>query len=132
MTPPSSYKKQQRPSYLTEQYNSQEGEADQEIVTMRTVNAATQGVGFWRWNSPVLYLFGGLAIMFGLIIVALILLACSHLKSERGSSGEQEKKALEKPVCEEGVRHVLVIMAGDTKPTFLAKPTSHVLVIKEV
>ncbi|KAL0312200.1 UNVERIFIED_CONTAM: protein GLUTAMINE DUMPER 3 [Sesamum radiatum] len=83
---------------------------------------------------PVPYLFGGLAAMLGLIAFALLILACSYWKlsgGEDGGQGDVESGAGEKgesnadakalPVFEE---KVLVIMAGDVKPTFLATPMS--------
>ncbi|GMJ15820.1 hypothetical protein HRI_005251200 [Hibiscus trionum] len=75
------------------------------------------------WHSPVPYLFGGLAAMLALIAFSLLLLACSYCRlSARfdnnngggaGESGENEG------VCEE---KILVIMAGEVNPTFLATP----------
>ncbi|KAL2236879.1 protein GLUTAMINE DUMPER 5-like [Sesamum indicum] len=86
------------------------------------------------WHSPVPYLFGGLAAMLGLIAFALLILACSYWKlsgGEEGGQGDVESGAGEKgesnadakalPVFQE---KVLVIMAGDVKPTFLATPMS--------
>ncbi|KAE8678820.1 Protein GLUTAMINE DUMPER 1 [Hibiscus syriacus] len=88
------------------------------------------------WHSPVPYLFGGLAAMLGLIAFALLILACSYWKLSgqfenegEGSSGQSEGdlEAGEgkgddtrlRPVMEP---KVLVIMAGEVKPTFLATP----------
>ncbi|KAH7574003.1 hypothetical protein JRO89_XS03G0237600 [Xanthoceras sorbifolium] len=92
------------------------------------------------WHSPVPYLFGGLAAMLGLITFALMILACSYWKlsgrvenragddgngegdlerggGEKDSDGGESSKAAK--VYEE---KILVIMAGDEKPTFLATP----------
>ncbi|KAI4380548.1 hypothetical protein MLD38_006725 [Melastoma candidum] len=89
------------------------------------------------WHSPVPYLFGGLAAMLGLIFFALLLLACSYWKlsgylgSRNGDNrdslqqdleaGDKEGEPPKLPVFEE---KVLVIMAGQVKPTFLATPAS--------
>ena len=88
------------------------------------------------WHSPVPYLFGGLAAMLGLIAFALLILACSYWKlsgqfERENSNGEERERDLEAgdedkpkdnfPVFEE---KILVIMAGDVKPTFLATPLS--------
>ena len=86
------------------------------------------------WHSPVPYLFGGLAAMLGLIAFALLILACSYWRlsgylenNENGSerdleAGEGDGSAQKvPPVFEE---KILVIMAGDAKPTFLATPMS--------
>ncbi|KAK6129742.1 hypothetical protein DH2020_036504 [Rehmannia glutinosa] len=84
------------------------------------------------WQSPVPYLFGGLAAMLGLIAFALLILACSYWKlsgrvhggddgvgdAEKGDGGPDTKTST---FFEE---KFLVIMAGDLKPTFLATPTT--------
>ncbi|KAJ6923535.1 hypothetical protein NC652_016997 [Populus alba x Populus x berolinensis] len=90
------------------------------------------------WHSPVPYLFGGLAAMLGLIAFALLILACSYWKlsgylesgNEGGErdleAGEGENKSGDgsekKPIAFE--EKILVIMAGEVKPTFLATPMS--------
>ncbi|KAL9439870.1 hypothetical protein AB3S75_018683 [Citrus x aurantiifolia] len=93
------------------------------------------------WHSPVPYLFGGLAAMLGLIAFALLILACSYWKLsgradnnnnngdqngdsrdiESGDKGQEGDAAKSVKVYEE---KILVIMAGDEKPTFLATPVS--------
>ncbi|KAK7388464.1 hypothetical protein VNO78_23280 [Psophocarpus tetragonolobus] len=85
------------------------------------------------WHSPVPYLFGGLAAMLGLIAFALLILACSYWKlsgylegngeTERDlEAGEGKTEQDQKPqrAYEE---KILVIMAGQEKPTFLATPS---------
>ncbi|OIV96448.1 hypothetical protein TanjilG_09875 [Lupinus angustifolius] len=87
------------------------------------------------WHSPIPYLFGGLAAMLGLIAFALLILACSYWKLTGLLHSENEQRDLEngperendpteknesmKKVYDE---KVLVIMAGNDKPTFLATP----------
>ncbi|XP_052187879.1 protein GLUTAMINE DUMPER 5-like [Diospyros lotus] len=89
------------------------------------------------WHSPLPYLFGGLAAMMGLIAFALLILACSYwrlssrrLQENNGQdgggrsdieSGHDKAAAKALPVFDE---RILVIMAGDSKPTFLATPIS--------
>uniref|UniRef100_A0A0D9X8F1 Uncharacterized protein n=1 Tax=Leersia perrieri TaxID=77586 RepID=A0A0D9X8F1_9ORYZ len=89
------------------------------------------------WHSPVPYLFGGLAAMLGLIAFALLILACSYWKlsgyleggagrgaADDGAPADGAKPAaseLPPPIWEE---KILVIMAGDVKPTYLATPMS--------
>lgn len=95
------------------------------------------------WQSPVPYLFGGLAAMLGLIAFALLILACSYWKlsgyldggsgngqasgsaaAGEGAEGEKGSAAgAARPAL--GFReHVVVIMAGDERPTFLAMPAT--------
>ncbi|XP_022966276.1 protein GLUTAMINE DUMPER 3-like [Cucurbita maxima] len=84
------------------------------------------------WHSPVPYLFGGLAAMLGLIAFALLILACSYWKlsgyldSGDANNREPDLEAGDdtrkpSPVFEE---KLLVIMAGEIKPTYLATPMS--------
>ncbi|KAE8767992.1 protein GLUTAMINE DUMPER 2-like [Hordeum vulgare] len=94
------------------------------------------GAAHSAWHSPVPYLFGGLAAMLGLIAFALLILACSYWKLSgylEGSAGrgEDEGSATDgaKPVASDlpppaWEEKVLVVMAGDVKPTYLATPMS--------
>ncbi|XP_052210248.1 protein GLUTAMINE DUMPER 2-like [Diospyros lotus] len=99
--------------------------------------AAATTVQSSPWHSPVPYLFGGLAAMLGLIAFALLILACSYWKLaghlENGETRDEgEERDLEgghdnPEVCPgkalpEFEEKILVIMAGDVKPTFLATP----------
>jgi hypothetical protein len=91
------------------------------------------------WHSPVPYLFGGLAAMLGLIAFALLILACSYwrlagqfderegdddrdLESGTAGEGNKEGEGSEGKVAKVYEEKILVIMAGDQKPTFLATP----------
>nr|KAJ0193329.1 hypothetical protein LSAT_V11C800415620 [Lactuca sativa] len=86
------------------------------------------------WHSPVPYLFGGLAAMLTLISFALMILACSYAKyardEENAGDGERDLEAGDdKPDNDKELSSVfeekyLVIMAGESKPTFLATPIS--------
>ncbi|KAJ8750896.1 hypothetical protein K2173_016077 [Erythroxylum novogranatense] len=90
------------------------------------------------WHSPVPYLFGGLAAMLGLIAFALLILACSYWKLsgyldngngdaerdlEAGEGGNKTGDG-EKQGVSSFAEKLLVIMAGENKPTFLATPMS--------
>ncbi|RDY01613.1 Protein GLUTAMINE DUMPER 3, partial [Mucuna pruriens] len=88
------------------------------------------------WHSPVPYLFGGLAAMLGLIAFALLILACSYWKlSGQLQNEDNRERDLESGAEKQGdsaidesvkvyEEKILVIMAGDDKPTFLATPNS--------
>uniref|UniRef100_A0A5B7APQ2 Putative Glutamine dumper 2 n=1 Tax=Davidia involucrata TaxID=16924 RepID=A0A5B7APQ2_DAVIN len=95
---------------------------------MRPTNTTSE---VWEWNSPIPYLFGSLALVLGLITVALIVLACSYRKRASNSSTSSDD-AEEKPVKSVKIMDteadmgpkIAVIMAGDDNPTYLAKPVS--------
>ncbi|XXG63194.1 hypothetical protein AAC387_Pa05g1434 [Persea americana] len=78
----------------------------------------------FRWNSPTPYLYGSLAAMFGLITLVLLVLACSYRRPHDNShptidiSIKQTAPAMEPAI--------VVIMAGDTNPTFLAEPITSI------
>jgi hypothetical protein len=92
------------------------------------------------WQSPVPYLFGGLAAMLGLIAFALLILACSYWKLsgylDAGAEGGRDGQSGDAAGGEKGAgsgssrpaaefqEHVVVIMAGDERPTFLARPAT--------
>ena len=98
------------------------------ITSFPTTRSATHS----PWHSPIPYLFGGLAAMLGLIAFALLMLACSYwrLSNQSQSQGGDNIRDLEKegedPQKKEPFKayeeKVLVIMAGEEKPTFLATP----------
>ena len=89
------------------------------------LSPSSSATGAQLWKSPVPYLFGSLAITLLLIAVALIILVCSYRKRASNSSGEDEEKPAMKMMNNTGVDSepkIVVIMAGDDKPTYLAKP----------
>ncbi|ESW26798.1 hypothetical protein PHAVU_003G149300 [Phaseolus vulgaris] len=85
------------------------------------------------WHSPVPYLFGGLAAMLGLIAFALLILACSYWKlsgylegngeTERDLEAGEGKTEQDQKPQRQYEEKILVIMAGQEKPTFLATPS---------
>ncbi|CAI9752779.1 unnamed protein product [Fraxinus pennsylvanica] len=95
--------------------------------TALNATAAVDSVGLQRWKSPVPYLFGGLALMLGLVAFALMILACSSYRksSNTGESSDAEEK-MAKPIDRvlqpEMEQRIVVIMAGETIPSYLAKP----------
>uniref|UniRef100_A0A1J3DM61 Protein GLUTAMINE DUMPER 6 n=1 Tax=Noccaea caerulescens TaxID=107243 RepID=A0A1J3DM61_NOCCA len=85
------------------------------------------------WKSPVPYLFGGLSLLLLLIALALLLLLCTNRKSPSSSSNndnpidDEENGAGDKEpktIVEECVPKIVVILAGDDKPTCLAVPVN--------
>ncbi|KAK1295939.1 Protein GLUTAMINE DUMPER 2 [Acorus calamus] len=79
--------------------------------------------GLGNWHTPVPYLFVGLGALLVLIVVALIFLFCSsHKPSQRPQSPGGPVAALE----DSGPK-IVVVMPGDGRATYLAKPTELVL-----
>jgi hypothetical protein len=86
-------------------------------------------------HSPIPFLIGGVGAVLALVAFALFILACSFIKqsgriqvsntgghsNNTGALVECREKKIE--VCREDTEaKVMVIMAGDEKPTFLAEP----------
>ncbi|OWM84694.1 protein GLUTAMINE DUMPER 2-like [Punica granatum] len=93
------------------------------------VAAAAVDSGLTHFNTPVPYLYGALALLLGVISAALIILACSRRKSATlrplppgSSSGSAATEGLPEMMDGEVGPKIVVIMAGDDKPTYLAKP----------
>ncbi|CAN4105242.1 unnamed protein product [Withania somnifera] len=85
------------------------------------------------WHSPAPYLFAGVASMLVLITFALVILACSYWKRsgyprENGDTefgaGEKSAGDVSKVLKEDYEEKIVVIMAGDLNPSFLATPVS--------
>lgn len=91
---------------------------------MRDINTNST-TSFWQWKSPLPYLFGGLALTLALIVVALVLLACSFHKRRHSSAVSDEEKSVPRQVnitIEDMSPRIVVIMAGDQKPTHIGVP----------
>ncbi|KAK4758367.1 hypothetical protein SAY87_019668 [Trapa incisa] len=89
------------------------------------MRASNSTASFQTWNSPLPYLFGGLGLMSLLIATALVILACSYHKRHDHDDRPSDDKsashnALILPLDPE--RRIVVIMAGDDLPSFLAMP----------
>ncbi|KAJ0245455.1 Protein GLUTAMINE DUMPER 6 [Hirschfeldia incana] len=83
------------------------------------------------WKSPIPYLFGGLFLLILLIALALLSLVCTNKKTPSSSSsndtnpvGEEDdtgdNKA--KSIMVEYLPKIVVILAGEDKPSCLAVP----------
>lgn len=84
---------------------------------------------FLQWNSPIPYIFGGLAIVFGISSAVLLILACSHQMRIRNSPTNDDKEKASKNKGSEQfdtTPSIAVIMAGDDHPRYMAKPVSFV------
>ncbi|CAN6194181.1 unnamed protein product [Urochloa humidicola] len=74
------------------------------------------------WRTPTPYLFLGFAFMMGLIIVALLVLICTHRTSSRREAGGEKAASVRGVLVplDREAPSVVVIMAGDLEPSFLA------------
>jgi hypothetical protein len=83
----------------------------------------------WRWPVPLL--FGGVTTLMALVALALLILACSYWKTMDSQSNGQSLNAsaelgVQTEISGEDFEEekVVVIMAGQQNPTFLARPAS--------
>ncbi|XVF81855.1 hypothetical protein PTKIN_Ptkin15bG0189100 [Pterospermum kingtungense] len=80
------------------------------------------------FSSPAPYILGSFGLVLILITVALALLACSYRKRYSNSSSsnevQQKQDMAMNTVVHDPEPEIVVIMAGDDKPTFLAKSVS--------
>ncbi|OMO52664.1 hypothetical protein CCACVL1_29129 [Corchorus capsularis] len=105
---------------------------------MRAANGTSSTIKLWK--SPIPFLFGSIAIVLLMIVVSLIMLVCSYRKSSASNSPDEEDHTEEKPAAPSHIISVLdaepkivVIMAGNDKPTYLAMPvTSSVCTCEQV
>ena len=87
---------------------------------------------FSNWRSPIPYIFSGLALMLGLVAVALLILACSYRKTSSsnstssggGEDGKPTSRGIDDIEAAESEPRILVIMAGEKTPTYLANPST--------
>ncbi|RDX94274.1 Protein GLUTAMINE DUMPER 2, partial [Mucuna pruriens] len=105
--------------------------------TVTVVAATTPTIQSSPWHSPIPYLFGGLATIMALISLALFMLACSywrltttqhtHFENNSNINNDVVKDTDDDPQNKDPPKvhdhNILVIMAGDHKPTFLATPS---------
>ncbi|RVW44794.1 Protein glutamine dumper 4 [Vitis vinifera] len=83
----------------------------------------TSSNGFWQLNSPLPYLFVGLALLLGLIAVAFVVLSCSHKHPSADLATDDEKDKPPKLMhTDPNTAPRIVVMAGDDNPKYLAKP----------
>ncbi|MED6155423.1 hypothetical protein PIB30_005275 [Stylosanthes scabra] len=89
-----------------------------------TLANSPAGADLRNFHSPIPYLFGGLALMLALIAVSLLILACSFRNRYSSSDEENNNNNNDKPtkMVVDLEPKIAVIMAGETNPTYLAKP----------
>ncbi|KMT18739.1 hypothetical protein BVRB_2g028610 [Beta vulgaris subsp. vulgaris] len=98
---------------------------------MSITNTSSHSAEIMRWNSPLPYLFGGLALILGVISISLLILVCSYLFKKKHSSASfidiEKQVSINDVVGVNDVPKVVVIMAGDNKPTYIAMPINVVV-----
>ncbi|KAL9689205.1 hypothetical protein QQ045_033639 [Rhodiola kirilowii] len=83
--------------------------------------------GFLHWNSPTPFVFAGLAVILGIIAVALFVLSCLQFRgdSQQDSRKDESLAAGKTAGVDEDVQmHIIVIMPGEDEPRHLAKPST--------
>jgi hypothetical protein len=102
-------------------------------------NSTPTNITHSLWHTPLPYLFGGLAAIIGLIALALLALACSYCRLTRDNQDEDHSNLDNKesdPQTKEHVKvyeeNILVIMAGNENPTFLATPVVLSIIDKDI
>jgi len=93
--------------------------------------SSSEAANLRNLSSPIPYLFGGLALVLGVIAIALLIIACSFRKqySSSTSTNDEEKSSNMHVVDMDQVSSepkIVVIMAGESNPTYLAKPVSSI------
>lgn len=86
----------------------------------------------WNWNSSVSFLYGGLAPIFIVIGIALLIVACSRSSgsetetslSNSNAHNNRRREERSTEVDDHDEPNILVIVAGEEHPTHLAKPLS--------
>ncbi|KAJ4841021.1 hypothetical protein Tsubulata_044437 [Turnera subulata] len=96
-------------------------------MSTRTATASSGTSRPLRLNSSLAYVFAGLIIIFGLIAAALVANACFQcmlsLRDPSTEDGKEEKSMEPADVVLEIEPEIVVIMAGDDHPTYVAKPS---------
>ncbi|XLT44145.1 hypothetical protein HN873_036749, partial [Arachis hypogaea] len=79
----------------------------------------------WKCNLPVQFLFGGLALIFGVIGMSLFFLVCCPCRKRQSfcECHTNDNSKDESSIRDELEPNVLVIVAGEKHPTFMAKPS---------
>lgn len=107
---------------------------------MRNFTAPYNATAPLTWGSPVTFLLGGVGSMMALIVFAVIILACSYVRDSDSNHPEENNRSEQRRESDaeygdknetmknirssEGPEKVVVIMAGDVTPTFIANPSS--------
>lgn len=73
------------------------------------------------WHSPTPYLFGGITAAVILVAMALLILLCSDRKPSSSADGESPSE-IAVAVQPSERRLVVIVMAGDSIPSYVATP----------
>lgn len=94
-------------------------------------NVTVDPDNYAEWSWPVPLLLGGLGAVLAFVPFALIILPCSYWKTIDSQNNERNLNAsvefsVQNEISSEGIEEdkVVVIMAGQRNPTFLARPAS--------
>ncbi|CAK8540845.1 unnamed protein product [Lathyrus sativus] len=94
--------------------------------TMNISSSQAELASLKNLSSPVPYLFAGLALMCGVIAIALLVIACSFRRYSSSISSNDEEKSSNMHVMDvdqvSPEPKIVVVMPGESNPTHLAKP----------
>ncbi|KAL5080382.1 hypothetical protein RYX36_008803 [Vicia faba] len=83
------------------------------------------GGGFKNVTSPIPYIFGIIVLMLAIITFALVILSCSCQENSSSTTLTNEDKSMKNVEMVVDLEpNIVVIMAGDSNATYLAKPVS--------
>jgi hypothetical protein len=95
---------------------------------MRNISAPSDARALSVWKTPAPYVLCGAAFIIALTAFLLISLICSEMKSSHSRQSEETNmKSLqgrESNICSHEDEKLVVIMAGDTMPSYIATPSS--------
>ncbi|CAA0828330.1 Protein GLUTAMINE DUMPER 1 [Striga hermonthica] len=85
-------------------------------------SAAAAAGGTQWWNSPLMFIGGGLALMLGVIPIAIcVIVAQAFTKTSEQSSSDGKSLEASRAFGFEMEPRVVVIMPGQINPTYIAK-----------
>ncbi|XP_058773247.1 protein GLUTAMINE DUMPER 5-like [Vicia villosa] len=83
------------------------------------------GGGFKTVASPIPYIFGSIVLMLAIVTFALVILSCSCQENSSSTTLTNEDKSMKNVEMVVDLEpKIVVIMAGDSNPTYMAKPVS--------
>lgn len=93
------------------------------------MNSTGSSAEFWQWNSPIPYIYFGLAVIVSAIVFALIfLIFCGQNSASTEhlvETDEEIKKRHQINFLDPEPKIVVVFAGNDNKPLYIAKPLTY-------